>query len=94
MKTVAKDKVELAERLLKVIEARKELEKEEKALKDSVKEIMGDEKMLEAGPVLILLDERQRTDLDKKRMVQDLGMDLIRQYETTSSFQMMTVRSK
>jgi hypothetical protein len=44
--------------------------------------------------VLILLDERQRTDLDKKRMVQDLGMDLIRQYETTSSFQMMTVRSK
>ncbi|MFM1782202.1 MAG: hypothetical protein RLZZ181_1007 [Pseudomonadota bacterium] len=83
MKTVAKDEVELAERLLKVIEARKELEKEEKALKDSVKEIMGDEKMLEA-----------RTDLDKKRMVQDLGMDLIRQYETTSSFQMMTVRSK
>jgi hypothetical protein len=44
--------------------------------------------------VLILLDERQRTDLDKKRMVQDLGMDLIRQYETTSSFQMMTVRAK
>jgi hypothetical protein len=94
MKTVAKEKVELAERLLKVIEARKELEKEEKSLKDSVKEIMGDEKVLEAGPVLILLDDRQRTDLDKKRMVQDLGMDLIKQYETSSSFQVMTVRSK
>ena len=92
MKTIAKEKVELAERLLKVIEARKELEKEEKALKDTVKEIMGDEKILEAGPVLILLDERERTDLDKKRLVQDLGMDLIKQYETHSSFQVMTVR--
>lgn len=94
MKTIAKEKVELAERLLKVIEARKELEKEEKALKDTVKEIMGEEKVLEAGPILILLDDRQRTDLDKKRMVQDLGMDLIKQYETLSSFQIMTVRSK
>lgn len=94
MKTIAKEKVELAERLLKVIEARKELEKEEKALKDTVKEIMGDEKILEAGPILILLDDRQRTDLDKKRMIQDLGMELIRQYETASSFQVMTVRSK
>ena len=94
MKTIAKEKVELAERLFKVIEARKELEKEEKALKDTVKEIMGDEKILEAGPILILLDDRQRTDLDKKRMVQDLGMDLIKQYETSSSFQIMTVRAK
>lgn len=94
MKTIAKEKVQLAERLLKVIETRKELEREEKALKDEVKELMGDEKLLEAGPVLILLDDRQRTDLDKKRMVQDLGMDLIKQYETLSSFQVMTVRSK
>lgn len=94
MKTIAKEKVQLAERLLKVIETRKELEKEEKALKDEVKELMGDEKLLEAGPVLILLDDRQRTDLDKKRMIQDLGMDLIKQYETLSSFQIMTVRSK
>lgn len=94
MKTISKEKVELAERLLKVIEARKELEKEEKALKDTVKEIMGNEKMLEAGCVLILLDERERTDLDKKRMTADLGLELIKRYETHSSFQVMTVRAK
>lgn len=94
MKTVAKENVEIAQKLFNTIEARKQLEKAEKELKDRVKELMGTEKMLDAGNILILLDDRERTDLDKKRMTLDLGLDLIKQYETKSSFQIMTVREK
>jgi hypothetical protein len=94
MRTQSKSTIELATQLLEVIELRKELEKNEKELKDRVKAIMGEEKVLDTGSVLILLDDRERTDLDKKRLTQELGMDLIRQYETKSTFQIMTVRSK
>lgn len=94
MKTVAKSNIELAENLFKVIEARKELEKRETELKEQVKELMGDESILEAGSIFISFDERSRTDLDKKKMQQDLGLELLKQFEKTSTFRVMQVIKK
>lgn len=94
MKTQSQDKIKIAKTLYKLVEDRKRLEKEEKELKDKIKLIMGSEKVLEADNIIILLDERERTDLDKKKMVTDLGMDLIKQYETKSTYQIMTIKEK
>ena len=94
MKTVAKSNIELAENLFKVIEARKELEKRETELKEQVKELMGEESILEAGSIFISFDERSRTDLDKKKMQQELGLELLKQFEKTSTFRVMQVIKK
>ena len=94
MKTVNANNIELATSLLNTIELRKELEKKEKELKDQVRLIMGENKFMEAGEVIILLDERERTDLDKKTLKLDFGAELIEKYEKTSTFIVMNVRTK
>lgn len=94
MRTIAKSNVELAESLFKTIELRKELEKREAELKEQVKELMGEETILEAGPIFISFDERLRTDLDKKKMQQELGLELLKQFEKTSTFRVMQVIRK
>jgi len=94
MRTQSQKNIELAQDLFNAIELRKELEKKEKELKEQIKLIMGEEKLLEAGSIFITLDDRERTDLDKKAMIQELGMDLIKRFEKTSSFVMMSVKQK
>lgn len=94
MKTRSADKIKIVKKLYQTIEARKKLEKEEAQLKEEVKLIMGDEKTLEADDFMVSLDERSRTDLDKKMMAESLGSDVLKKFEKTSSYYQMSVVKK
>lgn len=94
MKTRSEDKIKIIKKLYQTIEARKKLEKEEAQLKEEVKIIMGDEKVLESENFVVSLDERSRTDLDKKLMIESLGSEVLKKFEKTSSYLQMSVVKK
>lgn len=94
MRTTKQENLELALKLFKTIENRKQIEKTETELKEQIKLIMGDETVLEAGDIFISLDERQRTDLDKAKMKEELGLELLKKFEKTSSFKVLSVVKK
>lgn len=90
MKTVSKTKIEKAERLAALIEMRKEIEKEEKLLKDFFKTELEISNVIEAGNVVIMKKDCKRTGLDKELLVQDLGD--ISKYETVTEYVQIDVR--
>jgi len=90
MKTVSKTKIEKAERLAALIEMRKEIEKEEKSLKDFFKTELEISNVIEAGNVVIMKKDCKRTGLDKELLVQDLGD--ISKYETVTEYVQIDVR--
>ena len=94
MRTTKQENLQLALKLFKTIENRKQIEKEESELKEQIKLIMGDETVLEAGEIFISLDERSRTDLDKNKMKEELGLELLKKFEKTSSFKVLSVVKK
>lgn len=95
MKTINKHTIEMAKQLASVIELRKELDKQERELKDSLINFMGpDEMVLEAGTVTILRKERTRTDLDRKMMVESLWLDTLKRFEKTSRYFILEVVEK
>lgn len=93
MRTEQMDQIQIAQELFSILELRKEVEKKEKELKESIKAIMGDEKFLDAGNVVITLAERTRTDLDKKGLLAQFG-DAVKAFEKVTTFQVMNVVSK
>lgn len=91
MKTVSKDKIEKAERLAALIEMRKEIEKEEKALKDFFKTEIDVSSFLEAGNVLITIEQCQRAGIDKNLLIAELGSGY-KKFETVTEYQQVTVK--
>ena len=91
MKTQSKKTVELVLALHQAIEARKDLERTEKALKEQVRAIMGDETTLVAGDVVIALAERTRLDLNKDAIMHDFGHEFFAKYEVKSTYTIMNV---
>lgn len=89
--TVKKETVEKAFNLLKVIEARKQLEKQEKELKDFFKEELSGLNSMLAGEILITIADRTRTDIDRKLLVSELG-DEAKRFEKTMTYQVMDVK--
>lgn len=75
MKTTSKDKIKKAQRLAEIIELRKAIEKEETELKGFFKdEIEGG--VLEAGAVIINIEEKTRESLDREGLEKELGAKL------------------
>lgn len=93
MKTLSLEKLKLVTSLALVIERRKSIEKEEKALKDQVKEIMGDSAVLEAGNYCVMISTRNRKDLDKDAIMHDFGFEFFKKYEKLSSYEVLEVKS-
>lgn len=91
MKTVAKEKIEKAERLSELIELRKEIEREEKILKDFFKSEIDVSSFLEAGNVIISLEQCKRTGIDKNLLIEKLG-DKYKQFETVTEYQQVNVK--
>lgn len=92
MRTRDKETIELVSKLNEVIEARRVVEKHEKELKEQIKLIMGSEALLEAGSLMVLLESRSRSDLDKKALTQDLGEDVVLKYTKTTTYSMMSIK--
>ena len=92
MKTQAQDKLEVVAQLANVIEMRKQLEKQEKTLKDQVKAWMENEAFLEAGQFFVTMDIRNRSDLDKDALQHDMGHEFVLKYTKVSSYSVMSVK--
>lgn len=75
MKTQKAEIVQALRRLAETVEMRKELDKVEKAIKDQIKEFMGDEMILHGGDYVAIQKEVKRTDLDKQALQAHLGDD-------------------
>lgn len=87
--TVKKETSEKAKLLLNVIEQRKHLEKLEKELKNDFKALLGSEVAINASGILISLDSRNRTSLDKEALKAVIDLS---PFEKVSSYQVMSVK--
>ena len=91
MKTIkAKSDILKAQELFNLIEARKEIEKKERELKDYFK-AMG-EVAIKANDILITLTEKERTNLDKLALTAFLGPDKIHEFETVTEYVKVDVK--
>jgi len=93
MKTTNQKTLKMAQALLDARNAMKELERQEKDLRNQIKEIMGNENMLEAGDVVIFIKERTRIDLDKAALKAALG-DNIKKFEKESTYSVLEINTK
>jgi hypothetical protein len=91
VKTQSKEKIEKAARLHALIQARLQFEKEEAELKDFFKEDIKDG-VLEAGEITIIVETKNRTTLDRKKLLVELG-DL-EKFESQTQFKQVTVKSR
>ncbi len=90
MKTIrAKSDIEKANELFELIEARKEIERKERELKDYFK-AMG-EAAIKANDILITLTEKERTNLDRKALQAFMGDKLV-EFETTTEYVQVDVK--
>lgn len=94
MKTQAKDKISMVERLATIIDERKSLEKEEKELKTSIKGLMGDESILEAGNHVVIIGHRSRQDIDKTKLTAEMGMPFVLKYTKVTEYEIVEVKEK
>lgn len=92
MNTKSQEKIDLVSKLNVIIETRKILEKDEKALKEKIRLLMGEESTLIAGDLVVLRSIRTRKDLDKVAIMHDLGNDFFNKYNKSSQFEVMEVK--
>ncbi len=85
------DMVAKAQKLLSVIEQRKELDKLERELKQEFIRTMGVETVLVAGNVLMILSERSRHGIDAEMIRRDLGPEVVKKYESHSTYLQLDV---
>lgn len=93
MITQSKEKIEKAKELLSLIVARRDMEKKEAELKDYFKAEITDG-VLEAGKVIITLETKTRTSLDKKAMEEALGKDTVARFEKMTQYQQVNVQER
>lgn len=87
-KTIKKQTVIDANELFNVIEQRKTLEKREKELKASFKELLGEETAIDANGILISVTSRERKSLDKKALSKVIDLS---DFESIKEYQVMSV---
>ena len=87
--TVKKETSIKAQLLLETIEKRKKLEKIEKELKEEFKNLLGSEVAINANGILISLDDRDRTSLDKKALSEVIDL---KPFEKITSYKVMSVK--
>lgn len=92
MRTTNKDTLNLVQELATLCEVRKAAEKREKIIKEELREIMGNELLLEAGSFCVICESRNRLDLNKDALMHDLGREFIEKYSKRVSYETMIVR--
>lgn len=93
MKTQSKETQQLVATLFEIIETRKTAEKAEKKLKEEIKAIMGEDALLDAGEFCVMIEVRNRSDLDKTAIAHDMGMEFITKYSKRSEYEILSVKS-
>lgn len=93
MITQSKEKITKADRLLTLITTRREIEKEESELKEYFKHEIKDG-VLEAGSVVITIENKSRESLDKKLLEQQMGAEFVKTFMLVTEFQQVDVKLK
>lgn len=68
------------------------LNKKEQELKKELKSYMGDERLLVADDYCILIEDRNRMDLDKDALIQELGIELFSKYQKRTTYEVMLIK--
>jgi hypothetical protein len=83
----------LAELLFGVTEQRKRLEREEKALKEELRRHFPKfSSALVLDGFIAVLDQRVRTDLDRTRLTEELGIEFVSRFTRTTEYETLVVK--
>ncbi len=85
----SKNDVEKASELKDLLEDLKQMQKREKELKEYFKNKL--DGVAKCGDILICIDEKNRTSLDKKELQTLLG-DKIKEYEKTTTYKTISLK--
>lgn len=92
MVTKSKEKIDKARKLLALVEQRREIERQEAELKEFFKDQITDG-VLDAGDIVVLVEQRQRVNLDRKGLEAELGKR-IKEFEKVTEYSQITVQRK
>jgi len=92
MITQSKEKIEKASRLFALIQSRLQMEKEEKELKEYFKGEITDG-VLDAGSIVITIQSKSRTSLDRDGLEKKLG-DELKLFEKITEYEQVSVMEK
>lgn len=81
----------LLKEFVKIKEKMKKLAKMEEELKNEIKVIMQDEKVLTAGKITVALKDMTRQNLDKKLLLGMVGEEIVKECTTTTTYQTLTI---
>lgn len=93
MKTTQLAVISMVHQLNECIENRKANEKVEKELKAVLKELMGTDMTLEAGDLMVVVEERSRTDVDKKALLAIVGPDVVAQCSKSTTYDIISIKT-
>jgi hypothetical protein len=91
MKTMNKY-ADKAQRLFELVEFRKQIEKEEKEIKELFKTEAGDEPFLKVGGYMIVISTKSRTSLDRKALAVELG-DKLELFENVTEYKQVDIKA-
>lgn len=94
MKTSNCKKIHKAEELLNILENIKQLKIREEELKAEFKNDIG-QGLLEAGNVIILIEQKQRSSIDREKLEAKLGIDRVKnEFEKVTEYLQVNVKRK
>ena len=92
MTTTSTTKIDLAKRLFDAIQARKQAEKLEAALKSEIKLVMGDETTMVADGIEITREEASRSGIDGDLLTEKMGEAFVLGFIKTTTFEKLSVK--
>lgn len=92
MKTRSTTMLDTVKALVQVQGDLKRLSLMEKDLKAEIRAYMGTERLLEAGETCILIETRNRSDIDKDAIMHDMGADFFKKYSKRIEYDCMLIR--
>lgn len=93
MRTRSKEIERHLKALLDIQKQLKELTLTQDSLKAQIRAYMAGTRLLEGAGVAVLIEVRQRTDLDKTRLAEDLGPERLKLYQKVTQYEVMLIKS-
>jgi uncharacterized pyridoxal phosphate-containing UPF0001 family protein len=90
MKTKKFESIVKATQLIETIEKRRELEKLEKELKAFFRSIMKNENVLYLGRYVVLLEDKQRKNLDREKLSKVIDLS---DFEKTTEYKTLSIKA-
>lgn len=90
--TKSNENIKLAIELFELQESHRAIEKRLEELKSHFKTVIGNESGINAGNILILLDDCTRTSLDRKSLEKEIGSEVVKRHEKVTHFKKFVIK--